>query len=85
MPIATEPSDRTDNEGTVEVESLKGPVRRLVVVHRRLLVHPQHRLLAVALQMNCVPLVVVERVGSLLLEGLDPVADIEAQLQDVAD
>jgi len=57
----------------------------LVESDRRLLVDAKHRLLPVSLHVYQVPEVVVEWIGRHLLQGLDAVADVKPELNDVSD
>jgi len=75
---------RTNDERAVEIENAEVLVRLLVQRDRRLLVDAQPRLLPVPLHVHQVPEVVVERVRRHLLQRLDAVADVEAELDHVA-
>jgi len=75
---------RTNDERAVEIENAEVLVRLLVQRDRRLLVDAQPRLLPVPLHVHQVPEVVVERVCRHLLQRLDAVADVEAELDHVA-
>ena len=69
---------RTDHEVTVEIESSEALIGRLGYSDRRLLIDTEQRQFTVAFDVNSVPGAVVKGVGSHLLKGLYPVADVKS-------
>ena len=76
---------RTYEEVAGEVEGAEALVYRLVQGDLGLLVDLERRLAPVALHVHRVPLVVVQRVRRHLLQRLDAVADVEPEVNRVAD
>ena len=75
----------TNHQRALELERPEALVGRLLDRHLRLLVDAQHREPPVALDVHRVPHVVVQRVRRRLLQRLDAVADVEPEVDAVAD
>lgn len=75
----------TNDQRTVKIEGSKTLVDRFVHKDWCLLVDLQHRLLAVAFDVDRMPTVIIEWIGRDLLQDLDAVSNVKAELDDVLD
>jgi len=75
---------RTDDKRAVEIQRAEVLVGRLVEGFGRLLVHAQHRLFTIPLDVHQVPEVVVQWIGRLFLQDLDAVTNVKPKLDDIS-